>query len=427
MIKTPCYRYLWVAIVVFGCTGYVAPASFASETGEHPPFFASPGSALREVEHTIISAHDAASMTVAPGADDIEKKFTIARLRYRQVAESFTVSNTKAFYAAAEDAHNSYPDSMALAGLYGYATLFYRGPVEALQVLVPVADRWDAAPGIPLAIYRSLDTIISTVETMPESADLSRYFSGDKATVLLKAETLARLWAGRIRREDARRLYTPKLAQRAEATLDEEQQTLAANAWDEILTKHKVRRAREIIEAQREREFEEQQESTKRSLAKSEHMANEAFNRAVESLLALRKGDRSLRELEMTLSSLQRFRTRLRKEYPHVPHYNVFQGDESTRADADMIDAAYQLSVMQYPQSALACIHKIPSWEKDTRALYLAAFASFQIKDWDEAERLVKLLIEQNSKDYRAKRFLLTIEEARENNPTTQPVTSPAK
>lgn len=397
-------------------------------TTNDAPFFTLPESRLRELEVAIIALPTAKTTLEGFELSPLEQHFVKARQAYREVSEFDTVANLKEFYEAAKAAYNAHPDSLVLAGLYGYAALYFRGPEESIRILSAVADQWDLAPGIPISLYRAFSTLAARLESIPKDAALGPRFplSGERAEALKEAKALAHVWAQRVDRGNARRLYTPPLAKFAESPLSDYEIDLSSRAWHEIQGRRAASDAEQATKQEQIRQFQEQEGQTSQRLAERERLADEAFQRALASVLELREGDRSLRQLELKFASLQPFRGRLRQEFPRVPHYDIFAQDAATKADADLIDATYQLSVLRNPERTLEVVRKIPSWQEDGRALYLAAFASAQLKKWDEAEALVKSLIEQNPKDYRAKRFLLTIEEQRERESATQPATDPA-
>jgi len=354
--------------------------------------------------------------------DSVERAFVDVLSAYRRMALDNAVESTEAFYNQAKRSSETFPESATLAGLYGYATLYYSGASEAVLTLVPYADRWTESPAISITLYRAFTTHAYNFQHNSKRIPGPSLFVGDVAAMRDKAEALAVSWAQRIDVASAGRLATPDLvttAKRGFATVT--QQKLATAAWEEIVCLYGARRAEGSNDKAEIERAEQAHQQTLNRLKERDQLTDDAYQRSVASILELREGDRSLQRLERAFASLQRFSKRAGDEFPQTPHYDSFSGHPVAKVDADLIDAVYQLSVLQNPKSAMTALHRNPSWQNDVRAIYIAAFSSLRLKEWDEAAKFAAVLIEKNPKDYRARRLLLAVEEARERESTTQP------
>ncbi len=395
------------------------------------PHFVAESSDLRRIEDEVIDTpliELAGTDLQITDDDDIESAFFKARAAYALYAREHDLPAEivkrgkfgKDCLAISARAHERWPQSVDLAVMHAYAVLYANGAETALEKIAPWVHDAARVPGVAIVLHRIFHTIDLNLKlgTMQPETSVLVKLGIDPNEVKIAAEDLAILWATYIDVKAAGRLASSSAAYKYEGMRFEtvERQWRAIRYWQTIL-RHLLGKEhlREYQRAEKAKIDEQNRRYQQEYVERQDKVAadrEQAFKRDVEKLIERAKTKPDWQALEQEISNfVGSHKSRLLKEYPHLPELTSFQSIWPDGPTATISDVWYRLLVFRDPKATLQEAAQVKHAGDNIWLAYIKAMAHLELKQSAEAEAILLSIIAADAQQYRAKHMLLHVEQ----------------
>ena len=423
----------------FFCVAMVwCSATPAATTPTPEPNYSGEKSALRAVEDSVIhgSWKRPASLEILPGDD-----LNIAFAKTRQSLLDFSLSKleeradyAKKFAAIARAASQKFPGVTELTVLRAYSALYGQSDTEALRAIVPVTADWPDCPGVTIVMCRTLDSMYTNASFALSLQKQQGLPIGDVETNIFvdagdpwkdsedKCRALLKLWVPRLDPAATARVLTPQLQDVVKGPATQDDTKLAAEAWLEVLANVEAYETRE----QRAQHLREQESAENQKVAQEGARAKEAEDDAIKSVVRgfsvfETKSASNVDFEEQMAKAVGGFRKELAERYPHVPNLVAIEKAFPGSEEPEVVDIYYRFVINPKAPDILPAINGLKTADTDVRLLYLRAYIAHDSGQPEEARQILARILSLDPKQYKAKYFLLRLDEEKEKGSQAAP------